>query len=53
MGCDVIWEKTTFTLNGALEDKEWDYSVDEGGGTFYGPKIDIKVECALGIEWKC
>ena len=53
MSSDVIWEKATFTLNDALEDKEWDYSVDEGCGAFYCPKIDIKVEFALGIEWKC
>ena len=50
MGSDVIWEKETFALNDSLEDKEWDYSIDEGGGAFYGPKIDIKVECPLGIE---
>ena len=32
---------------------EIDYEVDEGGGAFYGPKIDIKIKDALGREWQC
>ncbi len=36
-----------------LQDKGWDYSVDEGGGAFYGPKIDLKIEDALGRKWQC
>ena len=43
MGSDVIWEKSTFALNDSLEDKEWDYYVDEGGGAFYGLKNDIRL----------
>lgn len=53
VGSDVIWEKATSALKDALEDKGWDYSVDEGGGAFYGPKIDLKIEDALGRKWQC
>ncbi len=31
----------------------WNYVVDEGGGAFYGPKIDIKIQDALGRKWQC
>jgi threonyl-tRNA synthetase len=34
---------------GALERKNWAYTVDEGGGAFYGPKIDIKIQDAIGL----
>ena len=47
MGSDVIWEKANFNLNDSPKDKEWDYSVEEEVGAFYGPNIDLKVECAL------
>ena len=30
-----------------------DYQVDSGGGAFYGPKIDVKIEDAIGREWQC
>lgn len=53
VGSDVIWEKATRALKDALEDKGWDYSVDEGGGAFYGSKIDLKIEDALGRKWQC
>jgi threonyl-tRNA synthetase len=33
---------------GALKRKGWEYDVDEGGGAFYGPKIDIKIRDAIG-----
>jgi threonyl-tRNA synthetase len=33
---------------GALRRKGWEYEVDEGGGAFYGPKIDIKIRDAIG-----
>merc|ERR1719201_3105390 len=44
VGSDEIWEKATTGLVKALERKGWDYEVDEGGGAFYGPKIDIKIK---------
>eukprot|EP00959_Pyramimonas_sp_CCMP1952_P365250 7649035-Pyramimonas_sp.AAC.1 len=33
--------------------KKWDYVVDEGGGAFYGPKIDLKIKDAIGRYWQC
>ena len=48
VGTDGIWEKATTGLVKALERKGWDYEVDEGGGAFYGPKIDIKIKDAIG-----
>lgn len=53
VGNDEIWEKATSALKDALSDKGWDYQIDEGGGAFYGPKIDIKIEDALGRKWQC
>lgn len=53
VGTDDIWEKATTALRQALEDKGWDYQTDEGGGAFYGPKIDLKIEDALGRKWQC
>ncbi|ESQ36981.1 hypothetical protein EUTSA_v10002438mg [Eutrema salsugineum] len=53
VGSDDIWEKATFALKEALDDKGWSYEVDEGGGAFYGPKIDLKIEDALGRKWQC
>lgn len=38
----------TKTHTGALKRKGWEYEVDEGGGAFYGPKIDIKIRDAIG-----
>lgn len=53
VGSDDIWEKATTALREALDDKGWDYQIDEGGGAFYGPKIDLKIEDALGRKWQC
>ncbi|KAH0650835.1 hypothetical protein KY289_031076 [Solanum tuberosum] len=53
VGDDEIWEKATFALKDALEDKGWSYQIDDGGGAFYGPKIDLKIEDALGRKWQC
>jgi threonyl-tRNA synthetase len=46
------WEAPTEALRSALERAEVPYQVDEGEATFYGPKIDLKVEDALGREWQ-
>ena len=43
VGSDVIWEAATKALEGALVRKGWKYSIDKGGGAFYGPKIDLKI----------
>lgn len=53
VGSDEIWDKATVALEGALKRKGWDYSTDEGGGAFYGPKIDVKIQDAIGRRWQC
>lgn len=53
VGSDAIWERSTEALKQALNHKGWNYVVDEGGGAFYGPKIDIKIEDAIGRRWQC
>lgn len=53
VGDDNIWERATSALRDALNDKGWNYQIDEGGGAFYGPKIDLKIEDALGRKWQC
>ena len=47
-----FWEKATETLRQALARLKIDYSIDPGEGVFYGPKIDIKLEDALGRAWQ-
>lgn len=51
-GNDELWEKATYSLKAALEKEGLSYKVDEGGGAFYGPKIDIKIKDALNREWQ-
>jgi threonyl-tRNA synthetase len=53
VGSDKIWDDATVALEGALKRKGWDYTVDEGGGAFYGPKIDLKIRDAIGRTWQC
>jgi threonyl-tRNA synthetase len=53
VGSDEIWAKATAALQSALETKGLDYSLDEGGGAFYGPKIDVKIRDAIGRDWQC
>ncbi len=53
VGSDEIWDKATAALRTALEVKGIDYSLDEGGGAFYGPKIDVKIRDAIGRQWQC
>jgi threonyl-tRNA synthetase len=52
VGEPELWEKATKSLIAALEKENLDYETDEGGGAFYGPKIDIKIKDALGREWQ-
>ena len=47
------WEAAQNGLRKALEFHKLEYQVDEGGGAFYGPKIDIKIKDALGRSWQC
>jgi len=53
VGSDHIWTEATKALEGALVAKGWDYTIDEGGGAFYGPKIDLKIRDAIGRSWQC
>lgn len=53
MGSDEAWNKAINGLQTALENQGLSYEVDEGGGAFYGPKIDIKILDAMGREWQC
>jgi threonyl-tRNA synthetase len=51
VGDEETWARATDALKLALEQKDVSYKIDEGGGAFYGPKIDIKWVDALGREW--
>ncbi|MFA9461643.1 threonine--tRNA ligase [Thiohalorhabdus methylotrophus] len=53
VGSDDIWEKATSALRGAIERQGMEYHLDEGGGAFYGPKIDFKIRDAIGRQWQC
>jgi threonyl-tRNA synthetase len=53
IGDDRIWETATDSLRDALNENSVKYKVDEGGGAFYGPKIDIKITDALKRKWQC
>ncbi|NOZ19574.1 MAG: threonine--tRNA ligase [Planctomycetes bacterium] len=52
LGSDKEWETATTALKTALEQYGLDYEIDEGGGVFYAPKIDIKLADSLGREWQ-
>ncbi|HJP02027.1 MAG TPA: threonine--tRNA ligase [Planctomycetota bacterium] len=52
IGSDEIWEKASTALREAAEKVDMPLEIDEGGGTFYGPKIDFKMRDALGREWQ-
>ena len=52
VGEDALWEMATNGLRSALESAGLDYVVDEGGGAFYGPKIDVDVTDAIGRPWQ-
>jgi len=47
------WEKAQDSIENALKKTGYEYEVDEGGGAFYGPKIDIKIKDAIGRLWQC
>ncbi|AXH13835.1 threonine--tRNA ligase [Malaciobacter mytili] len=53
IGDDEFWEKTTKGIMDALDEHNLPYGIDEGGGAFYGPKIDIKILDAIGRKWQC
>lgn len=53
IGSDEAWQRSEAALEAALRDKGWSYVVDRGEGAFYGAKIDVKVEDAIGRLWQC
>jgi threonyl-tRNA synthetase len=53
VGNDEVWEVSTQALKNAMDKNNLPYEIDEGGGAFYGPKIDIKITDAIGREWQC
>lgn len=53
IGEDAVWDLATQGLKDALEENNLPYTIDEGGGAFYGPKIDVKITDALGRKWQC
>ena len=52
VGDSAQWELATESLRSTLVDRGIDYQVDEGGGAFYGPKIDIHIRDAIGRQWQ-
>ena len=52
LGTDEEWALATGALENAMKKRNMDYEVDEGGGVFYAPKIDIKLYDAIGREWQ-
>ena len=53
MGSDEDWEAATNGLKNALETLSLPYTINEGDGAFYGPKIDFHLEDSLGRTWQC
>src|SRR6266508_4481069 len=52
LGTDAMWDLAEKALEGALKRRGLTYRMDVGGGAFYGPKIDIKFNDAIGREWQ-
>ncbi|MHB9037127.1 MAG: threonine--tRNA ligase [Armatimonadota bacterium] len=53
VGEDEVWGQATESLKSALDATGLTYKVDDGGGAFYGPKIDVKIKDAIGRVWQC
>ncbi|NJD67622.1 MAG: threonine--tRNA ligase [Candidatus Methylomirabilota bacterium] len=53
IGDQGLWNEATDALRRAADDAGLTYQIDDGGGAFYGPKIDLKVRDALGRAWQC
>lgn len=53
IGTDDDWERATNALVKAVEDNSLTYTINEGDGAFYGPKIDVKLKDALERKWQC
>ncbi len=53
IGSEDHWQLATNALKKALESSKIKYSIDQEGGVFYGPKIDIKIKDSIGRSWQC
>ncbi|MGC8852622.1 MAG: threonine--tRNA ligase [Hydrogenobacter sp.] len=53
IGSQEQWEIAENSLKRAVESMNLNYEIDEGGGAFYGPKIDVKIKDAIGRLWQC
>lgn len=53
VGSDEVWDRAIQALRESLERRGVDFEWDEGGGAFYGPKVDFKVRDAIGRWWQC
>ncbi len=53
VGTEQDWELATDAIKSVLDEKNLEYSIDEKGGAFYGPKIDLKIKDILGRSWQC
>ena len=53
IGSDEDWDRATEALEGALKEMGMEYTINEGDGAFYGPKIDIIIKDALERRWQC
>lgn len=52
VGEEGMWDRATASLKKAIDAEGLAFEMDEGGGAFYGPKIDLKIKDALGREWQ-
>jgi threonyl-tRNA synthetase len=52
IGTDQMWQDAQEALRRVIDENKLEYDVDEGGGVFYGPKIDLKAEDVIGREWQ-
>src|SRR5437016_1713673 len=53
MGDDTLWEQATNALIDALKSEGIPYTIYEGEGAFYGPKIEFRIEDSMGRQWQC
>jgi threonyl-tRNA synthetase len=53
MGSDEVWNRATSALENALKAYGHPYTINEGEGAFYGPKIEIIIKDAMGRQWQC
>jgi len=52
VGDNALWNKALVSLEKAIKKAGLNVEIDEGGGAFYGPKIDLKIKDAIGREWQ-